>query len=51
MAQSRGVAGDEVPDTDRVLTLPNALSVLRLLGVPLFLWLILRGDDGYERGQ
>lgn len=27
--------------TDRVLTLPNVLSALRLLGVPLFLWLIL----------
>lgn len=26
---------------DRVLTVPNALSVLRLLGVPLFLWLAL----------
>jgi cardiolipin synthase len=26
---------------DRVLTIPNALSVLRLLGVPLFLWLLL----------
>lgn len=26
---------------DRVVTLPNALSALRLLGVPLFLWLIL----------
>ncbi|WP_369138159.1 CDP-alcohol phosphatidyltransferase family protein [Modestobacter versicolor] len=26
---------------DRVLTLPNLLSVLRLLGVPLFLWLLL----------
>ena len=26
---------------DRVWTLPNALSVLRLLGVPLFLWLLL----------
>jgi cardiolipin synthase len=25
-----------------VWTIPNALSVLRLLGVPLFLWLILR---------
>ncbi len=25
----------------RVLTIPNALSVLRLLGVPLFLWLLL----------
>lgn len=26
---------------DRVLTIPNALSVLRLFGVPLFLWLLL----------
>lgn len=29
------------PGRDRVLTLPNLLSVLRILGVPLFLWLIL----------
>lgn len=27
--------------TDRVWTVPNLLSFLRLLGVPLFLWLIL----------
>lgn len=27
--------------TDRVLTVPNLLSFLRLLGVPVFLWLIL----------
>ncbi|MFD7924304.1 CDP-alcohol phosphatidyltransferase family protein [Streptomyces sp. NPDC059740] len=27
--------------TDRVLTIPNVLSMARLLGVPLFLWLIL----------
>ncbi|RBY78820.1 CDP-alcohol phosphatidyltransferase family protein [Geodermatophilus sp. TF02-6] len=26
---------------DRVWTVPNALSLLRLLGVPLFLWLLL----------
>ena len=26
---------------DRILTIPNGLSVLRLLGVPLFLWLVL----------
>ena len=41
-----GVGGyDRVSDRntlpDRVWTLPNALSVLRLLGVPLFLWLLL----------
>jgi len=27
--------------TDRILTIPNLLSFARLLGVPLFLWLIL----------
>ena len=31
--------------TDRVLTVPNALSLLRLLGVPLFLWLVLHEHD------
>jgi cardiolipin synthase (CMP-forming) len=29
------------PAADRLWTVPNALSVLRLLGVPLFLWLLL----------
>jgi CDP-diacylglycerol--glycerol-3-phosphate 3-phosphatidyltransferase len=34
--------------SDRVWTLPNALSVLRLLGVPLFLWLLLGPEaDGW----
>jgi cardiolipin synthase len=33
--------------TDRVLTVPNALSALRLVGVPVFLWLILRHHDGW----
>lgn len=27
--------------TDRLVTVPNALSLLRLLGVPLFFWLIV----------
>jgi len=35
------------PTTDRVLTVPNALSLLRLLGVPLFLWLVLEEHDGW----
>jgi cardiolipin synthase len=34
---------EELPD--RVWTLPNALSVLRLLGVPLFLWLLLGPEE------
>ncbi len=33
---------------DRVWTLPNALSLLRLLGVPVFLWLLLGPEaDGW----
>ena len=40
------VGRDELPD--RIWTLPNALSVLRLLGVPLFLWLLLGPEaDGW----
>ncbi len=35
------IVGDRNLLPDRVWTLPNALSVLRLLGVPLFLWLLL----------
>jgi len=38
------------PRTDAVLTLPNALSVLRLLGVPLFLWLVLTERDAMAVG-
>ncbi|MET9295103.1 CDP-alcohol phosphatidyltransferase family protein [Streptomyces sp. NPDC003077] len=35
--------------TDRVLTIPNILSMARLVGVPLFLWLILWPEfDGPE---
>ncbi len=34
--------------SDQILTVPNALSALRLLGVPLFLWLALGPkDDGW----
>lgn len=46
-AHGAGFVGrDELPD--RVWTLPNALSLLRLLGVPLFLWLLLGPEaDGW----
>jgi cardiolipin synthase len=36
---------DRGPLFDRVWTLPNALSFLRLLGVPLFLWLLLGPEE------
>ncbi|MEV0248025.1 CDP-alcohol phosphatidyltransferase family protein [Nocardia sp. NPDC050712] len=33
---------------DRIVTVPNVLSVIRLLGVPLFLWLLLvQHADGW----
>jgi len=31
--------------SDRVLTLPNVLSALRLVGVPVFLWLLFTHQD------
>ncbi|WP_134325088.1 CDP-alcohol phosphatidyltransferase family protein [Cumulibacter soli] len=33
------------PVTDRVWTIPNILSMLRLAGVPLFLWLLLGPEE------
>ena len=33
--------------TERVLTVPNVLSALRLVGVPVFLWLIVNRHDGW----
>lgn len=35
---------------DRILTIPNALSVGRLLCVPLFLWLLFVHDNRYHAG-
>ena len=40
-ARRAAMVSDRNALPDRVWTLPNALSVLRLLGVPLFLWLLL----------
>jgi cardiolipin synthase (CMP-forming) len=40
-ASAAGALPDRNALADRVWTVPNALSVLRLLGVPLFLWLLL----------
>jgi cardiolipin synthase (CMP-forming) len=33
--------------SDRLVTLPNVLSALRLAGVPVFLWAILSEHDGW----
>lgn len=42
-----GSAQVSPPVSDRVLTLPNVLSMVRLVGVPVFLWLILSRNDGW----
>lgn len=36
---------DEVIDTDRVLTVPNVVTFVRLLCFPLFLWVLFDQDD------
>ena len=43
MSATQPIAAERVPlyDTDRVWTLPNVLSFLRLAGAPLVLWLII----------
>jgi cardiolipin synthase (CMP-forming) len=44
----QAVVADDAGDDARVWTVPNALSFLRLLGVPLFLWLVLGPEaDGW----
>lgn len=38
---SRGLAGEEIPEgEDRLLTAPNAITLVRLLCLPVFLWLL-----------
>ena len=43
--ENAGVGREHVV-SQRLLTIPNVLSVLRLLGVPLFLWAIVSERDG-----
>lgn len=35
------------PDKTKILTIPNLLSLLRLLMIPLFIWLYLHGHKGW----
>ena len=45
---ARTAGGQPLPVVGtQVVTLPNVLSFLRLVGVPVFLWLILTGHDGW----
>ena len=46
-AASAGTPPVTAPITDRVWTIPNILSFARLLGVPVFLWLLLGPRTGW----
>src|SRR3954452_25402166 len=49
--EGRTAVVEETSRERRGWTVPNALSVLRLLGVPLFLWLVLGPEaDGWALG-
>ena len=47
--KTRAAAGPPAldPAADRIVTLPNALSALRLVLVPVFFWLVLTRRDGW----
>ena len=47
MSLERGRTVAQTGLSDRILTVPNALSVLRLLLVPVFAWLIVAEHDGW----
>ena len=47
MASEQEQSGREAEVSTRVLTLPNALSALRLVGVPVFLWLLFAEHLGW----
>lgn len=44
-ADSRSVQDDSIVTTDRVLTVPNALTILRLILLGLFVWLVFAAGD------
>ena len=44
-ARQDGTDGAVEEVTDRILTIPNVISVIRLCLVPLYLWLLLSGHD------
>jgi cardiolipin synthase (CMP-forming) len=45
---ARGLAGEEIPEgEDRILTVPNAITLVRLLCIPVFLWLLFGQEDRF----
>lgn len=46
MTPARGLAGEEIPEgEDRLLTAPNLITLVRLLCIPLFLWLLFGAEE------
>lgn len=44
----RGLAGEEIPvGEDRILTIPNVITLVRFLCIPLFVWLLFARDDRF----
>lgn len=44
----RGLAGEEIPvGEDRILTIPNVITFVRFLCIPLFVWLLFARDDRF----
>jgi cardiolipin synthase (CMP-forming) len=42
----RGLGGEEIPEgEDRILTVPNLITLVRLLCIPLFLWLLFAQEE------
>ncbi len=45
----RGLAGELIPEgEDRLLTAPNAITLARLLCIPLYLWLLFSEDKRWQ---
>lgn len=47
MSDDRDAVVTDAGSGDRVLTVPNVLSLIRLAGVPLFLWLVLGPESDF----
>lgn len=44
----RGLAGEEIPDgEDRLLTVPNLVTAIRFLCIPVFVWLLFGREDHF----
>jgi cardiolipin synthase len=45
VASRRGLGGEEIPEgEDRILTVPNVITLVRLLCIPVFLWLLFGAE-------